>query len=88
MRDIESVAEAMFSRAVASGFAVVDGWDDRHEAEALRAELRRLGRRFGTRIATTYQNESGRVAMVRRDEMPWDEHDEPTLTELLEGDEE
>lgn len=76
MRDIDGTAQTMFSRCMAEGQAVVDGWDNRHEGEAVRAELRRLSRNFKVRIATHYSESSGRVIVARADGMPWDATEE------------
>lgn len=69
--DIEETASAMFSRCMADGHAVASV-PDRHMADALRAELRRLGRRFSARIATVHDDDAGSVLVARRDSMPWD----------------
>lgn len=66
---IDALAQELLARTTAQGHAVVD-IENRHEAEALRAEVRRLARSFRLRIVTLYQG--GRVVVGRRDDMPWD----------------
>lgn len=66
---IDDRAQSMIARCAAAGQATVD-IDDRHEAEALRAELRRLARTLEMHVRTIYQD--GRLTVLRLDDQPWD----------------
>lgn len=84
-QDLDELAQSMFARCAAEGQAAVD-IADRHEAEALRAELRRLAREFDLHVRTVAVD--GRVVMTRGDDMPWDGTDAEaaeTFCRLLDG---
>lgn len=72
MRDLDELAQALIARCAAEGQAATDV-PDRHYAEALRAELRRLARDLDMHVRTLHSE--GRVVVVRTDAMPWDPTD-------------
>lgn len=69
MDHLDELAESMFARCASEGQAAAPV-ASRHEAETLRAELRRLAREFGLHVRTLHRDD--RVTLVRVDEMPWD----------------
>lgn len=77
MRDLDELAQALVARCAAEGQAATEV-PDRHYAEALRAELRRLARDLDMHVRTLH--DEGRVLVVRTDAMPWD----PTDAEVAE----
>lgn len=82
---IDEQAQAMFARCASEGQAAAH-IANRHEAEALRAELRRLGREFDLHIRTIHHDE--RVILIRGDKMPWDGTDAQaaeSFSHLLDG---
>lgn len=70
MDHLDELAESMFARCASEGQAAAPV-ASRHEAEALRAELRRLAREFGLHVRTLHRDD--RVVLVRGDDMPWDD---------------
>lgn len=72
MDHIDEQAQTMFARCAAEGQAATQV-ASRHEAEALRAELRRLGREFDLHVRTIHRDD--RVIVIRGDGMPWDDTD-------------
>lgn len=72
MDDLDELAQALIARCAAEGQAATDV-SDRHYAEALRAELRRLARDLDMHVRTLH--DEGRVVVVRTEAMPWDPTD-------------
>lgn len=77
MDGLDELAQALIARCAAEGQSATDV-PDRHYAEALRAELRRLARDLDMHVRTLH--DEGRVLVVRTDAMPWD----PTDAEVAE----
>jgi hypothetical protein len=82
---LDDLDESMFARCASEGQAAASV-ASRHEAEALRAELRRLAREFGLHVGTLHRDD--RVILVRGDDMPWDDTDAQvteTFPRLVDG---
>lgn len=76
---LDELVQSMIARCAAQGQATVD-IDDRHEAEALRAELRSLARALEMRVRTMYRD--GRLTVIRLDDQPWDPTDAEAAEEF------
>jgi hypothetical protein len=76
MDGIDELAQSMLARCASHGHSVAEV-ADRHAQEALRAELRRLARRWQLRIRTVARHD--RVGVTRIDEQPWDDDERAAI---------
>ena len=76
MDGIDELAQSMLARCASHGHSVAEV-ADRHAQDALRAELRRLARRWQLRIRTVARDD--RVGVARIDEQPWDDDERAAI---------